>query len=262
MKTIFNLKLKLTKLLSILFLLGSIGGVWQRVNAQSIDVLLNSEWNLQESSVNGISISLEDLGGNYFYSPYNEFFFIHEYGSSCFESFKVNYTDVTETSFKLSTIFDYVSCNYTDPEEIEAVELYQSFYFEFPFDTNSTPKNPFTYEWVDSGLPVEDLIITNPDGDWLLYRRAYLSTPTFEKSSFIVYPNPSKNILNIKNSNIATSDAYIRIHDILGNLVEFDNNIVTQSNFTLNVSHLKSGLYFLTIENNEGFKQILKFIKQ
>jgi hypothetical protein len=262
MKRMFHLKLKLPKLLTLLFLLPLIGGFGQRVNAQSISVLLNSEWNLEESSVNGISISLEDLGGNYFYSPHNEFFFIHLYGSSCFESFKVNYTDVTETSFNLSTIFDYISCNYTDPEEIEAVELYQSFYFELPFDTNSTPKNPFTYEWVDSGLPVEDLIITNPDGDWLLYRRAYLSTPTFEKSNFIIYPNPSKNILNIKNSNIAISDTYIGIYNIQGNLMKFENNIATKSNFTLNVSHLKSGLYFLTIENNEGFKQILKFIKQ
>jgi|TARA_R110002110_G_C13296626_1_gene703936 hypothetical protein len=262
MKTIFNLKLKLTKLLSILFLLPSIGEFGQRVNAQSIDILLNSDWGLEESNVNGISISLENLGGRNFYSPHNEFFFIHDYGASCFESFKVSYTDVTETSFELSNIFDYVSCNYTDPEEIEAVELYQSFYFELPFDTNSTPKNPFTYEWIDSGLPVEDLIITNPDGDWLLYRRAYLSTPTFEKSNFIVYPNPSKNILNIKNSNIAISDAYIGIHDILGNLLKFEHNIATKSNFTLNVSHLNSGLYFLTIENKEGFKQTLKFIKQ
>ncbi len=262
MKRIFHLKLKLPKLLTLLFLLPFIGGFGQIANAQSIDAFLNSEWNLTESSVNGISISLENSGAPYFYSPFNEDFFLHYYGASCFESFKVNYTDVTETSFKLSTIFDYVSCNYTDPEEIEAVELYQSFYFEFPFDTNSTPKNPFTYEWVDSGLPVEDLIITNPDGDWLLYRRAYLSTPTFEKSSFIVYPNPSKNILNIKNSNIAISDAYIRIYDILGNLVKFENNIATKSNFTINVSHLKSGLYFLKIENKESFKQILKFIKQ
>jgi len=259
MKTIFNLKF--VKLLTLLFLL-SIAGVGQKANAQSIYVLLTSEWGLEESSVNGTSISLENSGGSLFYSPDYEDFFLHYYGVSCFESFKVNFTDVTETSFNLSTVFDYVSCNYTDPEEIEAVELYHSFYFELPFDTNSTPKSPFTYEWVDSGLPVEDLVITNPDGDWLLYRRAYLSTPTAEKSSFVVYPNPTKNILNIKNSNTNISEASISIHDMLGQLVKFENSRTVKPNISLNISHLKNGLYFLTIENKDKSKQTLKFLKQ
>ena len=149
----------------------------------SIDDLLYSEWSLQESSVNGVSISLENSGLPTFYSPNNENFFLHYYGVSCFESFKVNYTDVTETSFNLSTIFDYVSCIYTDPEEIEAVELYQSFYFELPFDTNSTPRNPFAYEWVDAAPFADELRITNNQGDWLLYRTNSLSTPTFQQSS-------------------------------------------------------------------------------
>lgn len=255
-------KVNLIKLLALLLLFPCILGGGQRANAQSIDVLLNSEWYLAESNVNGTTISLANSGLPIFYSPHTGDYFLHYYGVSCFESFKVNYTDVTETSFNLSTVFDYVSCIYTDPDESEAVELFHSFYFELPFGTNSVPKNPFTYEWVDSGLPVEDLIITNRDGDWLLYRRPYLSTPTFKKNGFTVYPNPSKDILNIKNPSTAISNVYISIHDILGKLVKSENNIAIEPNVSLNISDLQNGLYFLTIEDKAGFNQTLKFIKQ
>lgn len=262
MKAIANLKLKRTKLFRLLCLLPFIVAVGQQAKAQTIDILLNSAWHLIESSVDDASISLENSGGFGFYSPHNENFFLHNYGASCFESFKVNYTDVTETSFNLSTFFDYVSCNYTDQEEIEAVQLYHSFYFNLPFGTNSTPKNPFIYEWVDNGQPVEDLVITNAEGDWLLYRRAHLSTPAAKKNSFRLYPNPTKNILNLSSANNILSEVTISIYDMLGKLVKFENNKAANSNISLNVSHLKSGLYFVTIESKEGFKQNLKFIKQ
>lgn len=262
MKTIANLKLKRIKFLTLFFFLSLLVTVGQRANAQTIDVLLNSDWHLIESSVDDASISLENSGGLVFYSPNNEDFFLHYYGESCFESFKVNFTDVTQTSFNLSTVFDYESCDYTNPDEIEAIELYHSFYFNLPFGTNSTPKNPFIYEWVDNGQTVEDLVITNAEGDWLLYRTDHLSTPAAKKNSFRLYPNPTENILNLSSANNIISNANISIHDILGKLVKFENNRSIRTNITLNISHLKSGLYFLTIEDKEGFKQTLKFIKQ
>ncbi len=263
MKAIANLKLKCTKLFILLFLLLTIAGVRQRANAQSSYVLLNSEWTLQESSVNDDTNNLSILAAFLIPDNFGNYSFIFEYGYiNCLKSFKVNFTDVTESSFNLSTVHDYVPCDYTNPDEIEAVQLYQSFYFNLPFGTNSTPKNPFTYEWVDNGHPVVDLVITNPDGDWLLYRRAYLSTPAAKKNSFRLYPNPTENILNLSSANNTISEVTISIYDMLGKLVKFENNKAANSNISLNVSHLKSGLYFITIESKEGFKQNLKFVKQ
>ncbi len=266
MKTIFNLKIKLIKFVSLLFLLPSLGslnpdafqGFGQSVNAQTNDVLLNSGWYMAESSVNGVSISLENSGVPFFYSPHTENYFIHLYGNSCFESFKVTYTDVTETSFNLDAIVEYISCNYTDPDEIAAIELYHSFYFELPFNTNSTPKNPFTYEWADGGFPVEDLIITNANGDWLLYQRPFLSTPTFDQNSFAMYPNPAKETLFVKNS--FQQEVNATVYELNGKLVQSYQLNAGQSQ--INVKLLKAGLYFVVFESETGEQVSKKFIKK
>ncbi len=198
------------------------------------------------------------MGGSQFYSPYLSNYFLHEYGNSCFESYKVTYTDVTDTSFNLSTIVEYVSCNYTDPNEIAAVELYLSFYFELPFDTNSTPRNPFAYEWVDAGFPVDDLIITNADGDWLLYRTAFLSTPSFHQNSFIIYPNPVKENLTINNTSNQSVTA--TLYDVSGKLLQSHSLEANAS--AINVKTLKAGLYFVVFESEAGERLSKKFVKK
>ncbi len=264
MKTKFNFKIKLIKFVTLLFLLPSFGslssdtfqGFGQSVNAQTIEILLNSEWNLIDSNVDGNSIATEYFGG--FYSPHLDDFFKHDYGGSCFETLKVSFTDMTQNSFNLDTIVEYISCNYTDPDEIEAVELYQSFYFELPFDANSTPKNPFTYEWADGGFPVMDLIITNSLGDWLLYRTAFLSTPTFHQNSFTMYPNPVQENLSINNTSNQSVSAII--YDVSGKLLQ--SHTIEANTSTINVKALNTGLYFIVFENESGERVSKKFVKR
>jgi|GEM_PF-2266771 len=261
MKSILNfkiIKLLYVNVIIIAFLSPTYEGIGGGLKAQTSDILLNSGWFLAESNVNGVSISLEDSGGFQFYSPHTENYFIHLYGNSCFESFKVTYTDVTETSFNLDAIVEYISCNYTDPDEIEAVELYQSFYFELPFDANSTPKNPFTYEWADGGFPVMDLIITNSVGDWLLYRTAFLSTPTFHQNSFTMYPNPVKENLSINNTSNQSVKA--TIYDVSGNALQ--KQLLVANTSIINVKSLNTGLYFVVFENESGERVSKKFVKR
>jgi len=267
MKTKFNLKIKLIKFVSLLFLLPSFGSLFpdtfqrfgQRVNAQTIDVLLNSEWTLQDSEVNGNSINLSVLGAFLIPDDSGDYSFIFEYGTiTCLETFKINFTDISQTSFNLSTIFEYVSCNYTDPNEIDAVELYQSFYFELPFDTNSTPKNPFTYEWVDATPFADELRITNNQGDWLLYQTYTLSTPGFHQDSFTFYPNPVKETLLINNTSNQSVTA--TIYDVSGK--ELQKYSFEGSNETLDVEALTPGLYFIVFESEAGEQVSKKFVKQ
>ncbi|MEX0997136.1 MAG: T9SS type A sorting domain-containing protein [Flavobacteriaceae bacterium] len=267
MKMIINLKIKLLKFLTLLFLLPSIGslapdtfqGFGLTVKAQNIDILLTSGWTLQDSDINGNSINLSVLGAFLYPDDFGDYSFEFNYGTTtCIESFKVNFTDVTETSFNLSTINEYVSCNYTDPDEITAVELYLSFYYELPLNTNSIPKNPFTYEWVDSGLPVEDLIITNPEGDWLLYRREFLSTPTFHQNSFTIYPNPVKENLSINNTSNQSVTA--TIYAVSGTALQ--SYTLEANTSIINVKSFNTGLYFVVFENESGEQVSKKFVKR
>lgn len=267
MKTIFNLKKNLIKLFTLFCLLPSFGslapdvfhGFGQKVNAQTTEILLNSEWTLHDAEVDGTSLPLTVLGAFLYPDQFGEYSFEFYYGTpTCSESFKVNFTDVTETNFNLSTINEYVSCNYTDPDEIAAVELYLRFYYELPFDANSTPKNPFTYEWVDGGFPVEDLIISNPDGDWLLYRREFLSAPTFHQESFTLYPNPVNESLNVNNN--SNQQVTATMYDIDGKWVQ--NHALETSDETIDVKALNTGLYFIVFENESGERVSKKFVKR
>lgn len=66
-------------------------------------------------------------------------------------------------------------------------------------------------------------------------------------SSFSVYPNPVKDVLNISNSINAEINAVI-VTDINGRTVKQFNSNVSQ----INISDLNAGVYFVNINSNEG----------
>jgi len=84
---------------------------------------------------------------------------------------------------------------------------------------------------------------------------ATMSLEDFLIADIRLYPNPTSEYLNIKSN--STSDFDYQIMDILGK--ELHSGSI-QSN-TVSVAHLKSGIYFLKLSNQERVKT-LKFIKQ
>ncbi|MFK5878804.1 MAG: T9SS type A sorting domain-containing protein [Flavobacteriaceae bacterium] len=79
------------------------------------------------------------------------------------------------------------------------------------------------------------------------------------QSEFSIYPNPVNDILTINLSNSLSSEASIKIYDLLGKLilVEEINNQKNQ----INISKLKNGNYFIKIET-ENTTTTKQFIKQ
>ena len=72
-----------------------------------------------------------------------------------------------------------------------------------------------------------------------------------EKNDFVLFPNPVANTIFIKNSDKQINT--LSIYSIFG------QEIITKKNTNkIDVSHLKSGMYFVKINNN----QTIKFIKQ
>lgn len=70
-----------------------------------------------------------------------------------------------------------------------------------------------------------------------------LSTNDIEKNAFRIYPNPIQDEIHIKaNTNIE----YIELFDVLGNFILKQS----ESTNSINVSNLKSGVYFLNIFSN------------
>lgn len=66
-------------------------------------------------------------------------------------------------------------------------------------------------------------------------------------SHFSVYPNPSKGLLNVKLGGATDGATNLRLYDIQGRDIMSRNHISEME--TLNIEHLQSGVYLLSIEN-------------
>lgn len=77
---------------------------------------------------------------------------------------------------------------------------------------------------------------------------------------FYIYPNPVKDILNIKTpSNLGILCSY-KISNVLGQIIQ-TANVFDTNNFTINTASISSGAYFITFEKGIK-KKNLRFIKQ
>lgn len=82
-----------------------------------------------------------------------------------------------------------------------------------------------------------------------------LGVPNFDfNNAFILYPNPSNNVLNIQNIN-NMSISSIEIYNITGQLIM----AILHSTNQIDISSLVSGTYFIKLNSNEGSAH-LKFI--
>lgn len=83
-----------------------------------------------------------------------------------------------------------------------------------------------------------------------------LVAPENDLSKISIYPNPAKDKIYLKG--FSSEITSLQIFSIQGKLIQKLNNISTE----IDVSHLKSGIYFIEINTSEGNKNIQKFIKK
>ncbi|OIP50740.1 MAG: hypothetical protein COZ75_10840 [Flavobacteriaceae bacterium CG_4_8_14_3_um_filter_34_10] len=146
--------------------------------------------------------------------------------------------------------------------DIQDNSIFEGVYFGFFSDSNNNHlEDPFPYNITTNGSE-KTLVITNIRGDEAIYGDQILSIGAFMDIPFSVYPNPVKNTLTVQNQNTSFKNLTVYVFDISGKLVPTEIKDVVNSNISINVSHLKSGIYFLNITNKDGHKQILRFIKQ
>ena len=90
---------------------------------------------------------------------------------------------------------------------------------------------------------------------WISFNGSALSNREWRKNIISLYPNPAKDYINIRGSNIVNA---LTIFDTYGKLITEIRD--TYSN-PINISKLKSGLYFFQIETEEGM-ETFKIIKE
>ncbi len=110
--------------------------------------------------------------------------------------------------------------------------------------------------WVTNGGP--DGANSNIIGLDALSITRTLSTDSFFKSNFAMYPNPADNVLNITSKNGISMET-ISITDLNGRVIR-TQNVNTVSNAEINVSDLSAGVYFVSVQTADA-KGTVKFVK-
>ena len=88
-------------------------------------------------------------------------------------------------------------------------------------------------------------------------KNEYLSLSNPNDISFVVYPNPAGDFINLKSDSVI--DGYL-IYDIKGSLIlEGTNN--NSNDLTISLNNVYSGIYFVQIKSG-AYKQTVKFVKK
>ncbi len=95
----------------------------------------------------------------------------------------------------------------------------------------------------DQAVQEEGVIIDN----FVIRGTDILSVQTFDTTNFMVYPNPSKGIFNIKTK--ANISFNVNVYDLTGKLIYTKSNAKTNNNtYQLDLSKYATGVYFLNLE--------------
>ncbi len=113
----------------------------------------------------------------------------------------------------------------------------------------------FRFTFVSDNFANEEGVVID---DFVIDATAILSVNDFEAGEFLIYPNPSSEIFNIRRMNTIGENMNVKVYDVLGKLIRQDKNI-TDANYKLNMAGVSKGIYFLqvNIENKRLVKKIV-----
>lgn len=125
-----------------------------------------------------------------------------------------------------------------------------------------TTQTVHTYNWIDKN-PMEGdnfyrLRQVDFDGQYAFTRTILLEKKT-AGMELTVYPNPAEHVLNVQHLSILPGPAKIFITDLSGRLIQTEAIVLREgiNQFDLDVSELKSGNYFVSIESSEELQSAM-----
>lgn len=78
-----------------------------------------------------------------------------------------------------------------------------------------------------------------------------------------LYPNPAIEFLNVKLETPSARTIKLTLHNIIGNSLEMESEIIDDNEVRLKVKDLPSGYYLLAVKDeSSGFKGVYKFLKR
>ena len=122
--------------------------------------------------------------------------------------------------------------------------------------------------WTSNGTEIStdtsiNFSVTN-DTSFIANFKEKTSVPEFSNQmSFILYPNPVKDIVNIKLNNLTVNNAKdikITMFDYLGKSRNINSKRINSDNIQIDISNEPAGIYFLKITEKNKLQKMCKFI--
>ncbi len=213
---------------------------------------LFDEWELEKLVISGVEypvpVNGEEFNPSFFFTETDDPTLGTFTGDSGCNNFSGMITYDTTNSELTITSRNIGGNTCVEPQNID----FELLYTEFLFD--GLPATFGHSTSVDSGLLLE---LTKSNGDKAYFRRDYnLSTQDVEENSFVLYPNPASDVLNLY-SEYYQSITSATIYSLSGKRL-----ISTAENpDVINVASLSEGIYFIEIITERG-SVVKKFIKE
>ena len=100
----------------------------------------------------------------------------------------------------------------------------------------------------DAAVNEEGAVIDN----FIIDATQVLSVNDLDATNFSIYPNPSKDIFNIRRTNFLGEQMEVKVYDVTGKLIKNQKNIIN-NNYQLEMSGVTKGFYFLRINIGNKF---------
>ena len=80
-------------------------------------------------------------------------------------------------------------------------------------------------------------------------------------TQFMLYPNPVKNVLNVRFNGEADLNSRIEVYNTVGKLMKAQK-IAVKNDYQVDMSNLTNGIYMVKLMNSEGVIQTRKVLKK
>ncbi|MEP0263473.1 T9SS type A sorting domain-containing protein [Dokdonia sp.] len=116
----------------------------------------------------------------------------------------------------------------------------------------------FNYEIISESNGNKTLTIVTPEGNIAVHGNYFLSVDELTKRTTKIYPNPVEDVLHINSKELIIKK--INVFSLLGTSI-FETSDIDQ-NYSIDVSSLKMGVYFVQVIFEDGNDYMHKFIKK
>jgi hypothetical protein len=127
----------------------------------------------------------------------------------------------------------------------------------YAFEGN--PANPTIVVLHPGDIFENALTGTIPNGTVYQFEVNPLSVEENDTDNFQLYPNPVKNRLLLQSP--ITASLKVKIFNLEGKLLS-NENLTVEKETSIDISQLQSGIYFLSIQDENGITEIKKFLKE